>query len=1400
MFARLGQRALWSGMLVGMLLAAGTTAFGDRTPEGERARRRASFSLFAGPTAVLTANLLQCGMDNQGNVCTDVFNSPTGAGGFWPAGSVDAYIFNTGLQMAGIIPGDQGGPWANDTVAAYIFDARGNQQHSAPLTSLFDSQNPDDLADWPSEARVTDELLFADVLTQAEGGLGARSASQQDSWTRYWDGDPTRNAERKHPMGIRVTQRSLAWNFPSGNESVIYFVYEFENATADPDFQGPNEVQFFGGDNVLPDGGWTIEEMYASFSTDMDVGADAIDNFSTAILPFDVGISYVGSFNRPEMVFPPDLFFPPFFTTAPGIVGVKYLKSPIDPATGEEVGLTLFSNTQNPSSTGAQFIDPLGDEQLWRYLSGQLDPSQGDPPCNVEPEIASGDPATSERSVCFVFQQAADTRFYQASGPFALAPGETGTIVVAYIVAATVATLPDGSPSGILANQSSANANPPGVPSFHPGFGSARGCDVNEGNCTVVRTAAANAVLPIEKASGWFQYTGPPPASNVESPRNKLDQFDVNVVPGSLLDKALIAQTVFDSKFLLPFAPSSPLFWLVEGDGVVTVMWDRTITETDGDPFFVVASDAASALFNPNYRSNDVEGYRIYRGTDPAALELVVQFDYADTRFRDFTCETVRPDEDFDALIDDDSDVATPPVDAFPDIDAVRTITPAGDTVPVVGFSAGDLCPVAFPGTWIERNLGPSVEPVANVTVPLLFNNGGLDPGQGVARAVDLRPIALSIDTVLVSAGFPPLADTGVPFGFNDEGLLNNFTYFYSVTAFDVNSAASAPATLESVKDAKSVVPRSTSPEVSLAQFEIKITGDDGEPLNPNVPLPQIDPEEGTFNGPFPPTNAVELSFVPLAERLFPQFARNVRIDSVVPVYDPGAQGTPGPATANCPRGGDPFGVCVQLHLTVNVDGVETQEIFTVYNPHWYRFGEPIEDTRNLTILASEVPFSEEALVDFGIPSDGGAQTSGNATAIGAFMEQINNSSAEGPQNRRSGSSGADPNARHGGSRWFDGTAEVFPDPARFMRVGHLENVDTVFAPISHTPLFPGGSAPSNTSIGFEKQCFSRAMAKMGRAADVRFTWSGGQVSEVRDIVHHVPVLFSPKVRASYGFLTQDANGNGLIDWNDFNYLDPIIDIIPTIGGGNCDGAGGGAWTPVGPAVDLVQQPSLVATSTEGMDQSFGTTTFTQTGTGFGLYINGERYIFEMSALPGDAVWTLRTYSGYVRSSSATFDLEDPSGYVYDSDYTCNLSSCTGRQDLEGFTEGGERPMLIPGLNLIFQVQSPTEVTTALDLTKVHTVPDPYLATSALDLSPTNKQLMFVNLPTVATIRIYTLTGILVRILNHDDDTGGGREIWDLRNRNNQFAASGVYFFHISTPSGEEVVGKFTIVSFAGQN
>ena len=1366
------RRLLAGGALMGVLLAAGAAAIGDVSPEAKRSGAAASrsLSLFSGPKLELSANQWQCGLDSEGNVCTNIFNSPTGAGGNWPIGTPNAYIFNTGMQVGGI-SADGAYDWANDTLGAFFFDASGTHPSGSQVTNIYNSLDPADLcgdadgdgfddcwgqADYsPSKSFPTlEDLYITNADLYEENLLGRANISQQDSWVQYWDGDPTRITDRQHPMGLLITQRSLAWNYPLGNEAVLYFIYEIRNVTNTPEFQLPNELAFFSGDPAgIPDEGITYNEVYAGFSTDMDV-ADAGSNFSTAILPFDLGISYHGGFDAPTFSYTPSIFFPPFFTTAPGIVGVKYLKSPVNPATGEEVGLTRFSITLNggpPGSVG----DPANDKQLWRYHSGFLNPALGDAPCSVAPEVDTGQPSTTEQSVCFVYQDPFDTRFFQSSGPFTLAPGQQVTVVVAYLAAATVQTMPDGSLSGISAN-AAASANPPGTPSFHPGYPSARGCDASGNNCTVVD--AVNAVKPLEKGAGWAGYSGPAPSGRadgaLDGPENKLPVFDengtpyVSVVQGSLLGKALVAQTIFDNKFLLGFAPVQPNFYLVPGNNQVTVLWDRSITEEVGDPFFAVAGDSTSALYNPNYRSNDVEAYAIWRNAGQTAPELVAFFDYANTTYTDVTCETVLPDED---LHDNSS-------------------APTG----TIGYVAGEECPEDFSkGQSIDQNM--------------YFNNGSIGggPGGGVVRLADSTALGTNLTQVSVDnfEGFPAMTNTGVPFAYVDASVTNNFTYFYSVQAIDINSLASGPYSLSSSNITTRVTPRNDSQNLTEGSFEIYMADSDGVPLEYGS-IPTINTETGIFSGPFPPTEALDLDLQPVVERLLGQGVTEAVIDSIqIRATGNLASGTQEfPPSETCTNNNDPsgriaseFGACWVAYLTATLpDGSSQQTEMPGWHPWWNAFGSP--GTVSDMIVAATIPFDPEALESFDIPE---GSTSG--IAIWKTGEAQNNTAAEGAQNRRRGHYAT-------GARWFDGAVNTIEDPSRLTRVGHVEAADTIFAPIPYTPI-EGGGAPVG---GFDKQCFNRGMAFNDRAADVSYTWGGGTVG-VYDETHNVPVSFSPRAGPTWGFLTTDANGNGVIDWHDFNYIDGALEILRQVDGGNCNDFAGDRFDADLNAspVSLVSTPSLVPTSTAGMDITVDLengAALPATGTGFGLYAYGHRFIFEMSSLPGDGtVWTLRTFKGELVTDDDA--AENPTGYTY-------IADGAGGGD----PDGGPLPMMIPGLKFVWNVIQGETVFANFDLSGVHTVPDPYLATSQYDAAPTSKNLQFVNLPPEATIRIYTLTGVLVAQIDHKDSTGGGRAVWDIRNWSQQFVASGVYFFHVVTPEGDERVGKFTIVNFAGQN
>jgi hypothetical protein len=184
------------------------------------------------------------------------------------------------------------------------------------------------------------------------------------------------------------------------------------------------------------------------------------------------------------------------------------------------------------------------------------------------------------------------------------------------------------------------------------------------------------------------------------------------------------------------------------------------------------------------------------------------------------------------------------------------------------------------------------------------------------------------------------------------------------------------------------------------------------------------------------------------------------------------------------------------------------------------------------------------------------------------------------------------------------------------------------------------------------------------------------------------------------------------------------------------------------------------------------------TNPGFIFYLAGDIFVMSMAALPAEGtVWSLRSYVGTITGA--------PGAYT--------------------FTPPGARPFTAVGATsaLEFGVTSVVANATNSDLRSVHTVPDPYYVKSAYEASTDQKVLKFVGLPQDAIIRIYSASGVLVRMLEHhggqysSTSNSQGDEInWDLRNRNNQVVASGVYFFHVEAGDARRV-GRFTVVNFA---
>ena len=101
---------------------------------------------------------------------------------------------------------------------------------------------------------------------------------------------------------------------------------------------------------------------------------------------------------------------------------------------------------------------------------------------------------------------------------------------------------------------------------------------------------------------------------------------------------------------------------------------------------------------------------------------------------------------------------------------------------------------------------------------------------------------------------------------------------------------------------------------------------------------------------------------------------------------------------------------------------------------------------------------------------------------------------------------------------------------------------------------------------------------------------------------------------------------------------------------------------------------------------------------------------------------------------------------------------------------------------------------------RISVVPNPYIAASAWErrtLFTTGRgdhKIMFTHLPATCTVRIYTVSGHLVKTLTKDTGAGDGSLSWDLVTDDGMDLAYGLYIYHVTTDGVGEHIGKFAVI------
>lgn len=104
------------------------------------------------------------------------------------------------------------------------------------------------------------------------------------------------------------------------------------------------------------------------------------------------------------------------------------------------------------------------------------------------------------------------------------------------------------------------------------------------------------------------------------------------------------------------------------------------------------------------------------------------------------------------------------------------------------------------------------------------------------------------------------------------------------------------------------------------------------------------------------------------------------------------------------------------------------------------------------------------------------------------------------------------------------------------------------------------------------------------------------------------------------------------------------------------------------------------------------------------------------------------------------------------------------------------------------------------NLDDIKVVPNPYMAEAKWEKkNPYNsgrgpRELHFTHLPARCTIRIYTVNGELVDVIEHNSAFDNGTAYWDMLSKDNLSISYGVYVYHVDAPGIGEKIGKFAVI------
>jgi hypothetical protein len=104
------------------------------------------------------------------------------------------------------------------------------------------------------------------------------------------------------------------------------------------------------------------------------------------------------------------------------------------------------------------------------------------------------------------------------------------------------------------------------------------------------------------------------------------------------------------------------------------------------------------------------------------------------------------------------------------------------------------------------------------------------------------------------------------------------------------------------------------------------------------------------------------------------------------------------------------------------------------------------------------------------------------------------------------------------------------------------------------------------------------------------------------------------------------------------------------------------------------------------------------------------------------------------------------------------------------------------------------------ELADIRVVPNPYIAAETWEPRNTYtsgrgpREIHFINLPNECTIRIFNVSGTLVKTIDHYTAFENGTAIWDVLSEEKFEIAYGIYVYHVDAPDVGQKTGTFAII------